>query len=56
MERDRMVMRGVRELGVPFVITLGGGYSEPIALTAEAHANTFRMAAEVFDGLNALLP
>src|SRR5437588_494410 len=33
MERDRMVMRGVRELGVPFVITLGGGDSEPIAVT-----------------------
>jgi acetoin utilization deacetylase AcuC-like enzyme len=46
-ERDRMVMGGVRELGVPFVITVGGGYSEPIALTAEAHANTFRVAAEV---------
>jgi acetoin utilization deacetylase AcuC-like enzyme len=46
-ERDREVMRGVRELDVPFVITIGGGYSEPISLTAEAHANTFRMAAEV---------
>jgi acetoin utilization deacetylase AcuC-like enzyme len=45
--RDRMVMHGVRELGVPFVITIGGGYSEPISLTAEAHANTFRMAAKV---------
>lgn len=50
MERDRMVMRGARQLGVPFVVTLGGGYSEPIALTAEAHANTFRMVAEVFEG------
>ena len=48
MERDRMVMRGVRQADVPFVITLGGGYSEPITLTAEAHANTFRVAAEVF--------
>ena len=46
-ERDGMVMRGVRELGVPFVITIGGGYSEPIALTVEAHANTFRVAREV---------
>jgi acetoin utilization deacetylase AcuC-like enzyme len=46
-ERDRMVMRGARELGVPVVITLGGGYSDPIGLTAEAHANTFRVAAEV---------
>ncbi len=51
MERDRMVMLGVRQLGVPFVITLGGGYSEPIALTAEAHANTFRVAATVFEGV-----
>lgn len=50
MERDRMVMRGVRELGVPLVITMGGGYSEPIALTALAHANTFRTAAEVLGG------
>ena len=47
-ERDRIVMRGVRGLGAPFVITTGGGYSEPIELTAEAHANTFRMALEVF--------
>jgi len=47
-ERDRMVMRGVRELSVPFVITIGGGYSEPVELTADAHANTFRVAREVF--------
>ncbi len=47
MERDSMVMGGVQTLGVPLVITLGGGYSDPIALTAEAHANTFRVAAEV---------
>ena len=47
-ERDRMVMRGINELGVPFVITIGGGYSDPIELTSEAHANTFRVAREVF--------
>lgn len=44
-ERDRMVIGGVRKLGVPLVITIGGGYSEPISLTAEAHANTFLVAA-----------
>jgi acetoin utilization deacetylase AcuC-like enzyme len=49
-ERDRLVMSSVRQLSVPFVITVGGGYSEPIALTAEAHANTFRVAAEVLGG------
>lgn len=44
--RDRMVMESCRDRAIPFVITLGGGYAEPIQRTAEAHANTFRMAAE----------
>lgn len=43
--RDRLVVEGCRRRGVPFVVTLGGGYSQPIELTAEAHANTFRAAA-----------
>lgn len=46
-ERDRRVMQTVRELEAPLVITMGGGYSSPIALTAEAHANTFRMAEKI---------
>ncbi len=46
-ERDRMVMTALRNAGIPLVITLGGGYSNPIELTAEAHAATFRIAAEV---------
>jgi acetoin utilization deacetylase AcuC-like enzyme len=45
--RDRMVIEGVNERCVPLVITLGGGYSNPIELTAQAHANTFRTAAGV---------
>ncbi|MGZ4789815.1 MAG: histone deacetylase family protein [Terriglobales bacterium] len=51
MMRDRMVMSQVRAAGLPFVITMGGGYSKPIELTAQAHANTFRAAAEIFDDL-----
>jgi len=47
--RDRMVMAAVQGAGVPFVVTMGGGYSKPIELTAQAHASTFRTAAEVFD-------
>ncbi len=46
--RDRRVMEAARDYGAPFVVTLGGGYAKPIELTADAHANTFRMAAEVF--------
>jgi len=33
---------------IPLVITLGGGYSRPIDLTVEAHANTFRTANKIF--------
>lgn len=46
-ERDRMVFEMVRRGGWPLVVTLGGGYSEPILRTAEAHAQTFRMAKEI---------
>ena len=49
--RDRLVMECCRYHGAPFIVTLGGGYSNPIELTAEAHANTFRTAASVFDSL-----
>jgi acetoin utilization deacetylase AcuC-like enzyme len=49
-ERDRLVCAFARERGIPIVITLGGGYAEPIARTAEAHANTFRTAAHFFAG------
>lgn len=48
--RDRQVMELSKASGVPLVITLGGGYAEPIRLTAEAHANTFRVAREAFAG------
>ncbi len=48
-ERDRRVMAAAQTHGILFVITLGGGYSNPIQLTAEAHANTFRTAWEIFN-------
>lgn len=46
-ERDRLVLHACRAMGIPVVVTLGGGYSEPIELTVEAHATTFRTAASV---------
>jgi acetoin utilization deacetylase AcuC-like enzyme len=46
--RDRMVFESVKDLGVPIVLTQGGGYSKPIELTADAHANTFMTALQVF--------
>ena len=45
--RDRTVFEFVRREGLPVVVTLGGGYAEPIERTVEAHTNTFRTAAAV---------
>lgn len=52
-ERDHRVCNFARNLGVPLVITLGGGYSKPIEHTATAHANTFRIASEVLSSTTA---
>ncbi|MGC2695312.1 MAG: histone deacetylase [Candidatus Angelobacter sp.] len=48
IERDKKVMLAARAYGAPFVLTSGGGYSRPIELSAEAHANTYRTAWQVF--------
>lgn len=48
MERDRLVLDAAKANRIPIVITLGGGYGDPIARTAEAHANTFRIAMDVY--------
>jgi acetoin utilization deacetylase AcuC-like enzyme len=47
-ERDLRVMRAIHAHGIPFVLTMGGGYSKPIEPSVEAHANTYRMAVRVF--------
>ena len=46
--RDRLVAKMCRKMGVPLVITMGGGYGNPIDQTALAHANTFRTVLEVY--------
>jgi acetoin utilization deacetylase AcuC-like enzyme len=45
--RDELVIDGARQRRLPLAITIGGGYSEPIELTVEAHANTFRIASRI---------
>lgn len=46
--RDEAVLAATRQHGVPVVITMGGGYSEPIERTVEAHAQTFRVALSIY--------
>lgn len=48
-ERDRRVFHFVQKMRVPFVITLGGGYSHPIENTAAAHTQTFLLAFEMLN-------
>lgn len=46
--RDEIVFSFCRRNRLPVVASMGGGYSPKIADIVEAHANTFRVAAEVF--------
>lgn len=49
MERDRIVFNTVKQLGVPVVCSMGGGYSPEIRTIIEAHANTFRMVQQILN-------
>ena len=47
-QRDRLVFEEAIKRTIPVVCAMGGGYSEEIKLIIEAHANTFRLADELF--------
>lgn len=44
--RDRMVLEGCREIGIPVVITIAGGYGRRIEDTVAVHANTVEIALD----------
>jgi acetoin utilization deacetylase AcuC-like enzyme len=41
-QRDEIVFKTIKQLGVPVVCSMGGGYSKDIKRIIEAHSNTFR--------------
>ena len=47
-ERDRYVLSLCKQNELPVAVSMGGGYSERIAHIVEAHANTYRVAQEIF--------
>ncbi|MCB9264589.1 MAG: histone deacetylase [Lewinellaceae bacterium] len=47
-ERDRFVLETCKKNGLPVAISMGGGYSERLAHIIEAHANTYRLAQEIY--------
>ncbi|WP_159949772.1 histone deacetylase family protein [Polaribacter septentrionalilitoris] len=47
-ERDRFVLQTCFDLKIPVMCSMGGGYSKDIKIIVEAHANTFRLAQEIY--------
>ena len=46
--RERLAQTLLRDSGIPVVLVLSGGYAETPRLTADLHAESHRIAAEVF--------
>ena len=46
--RDSLVIGAASHKRIPLVITIGGGYSEPIERTVDANAQTFEIAASIY--------
>lgn len=46
--RDRYVLETCKNRQIPVMCSMGGGYSPDIKVILEAHANTFRVAQELF--------
>ena len=44
LERDRLVLEGCAERGIPAVVTLGGGYARQLSDTVRIHRNTCELA------------
>ena len=47
-ERDRYVLQTCKDQNIPVMCSMGGGYSPDIKTIVDAHANTFRLAQEIF--------
>jgi len=47
-ERDQFVLTTCKTNNIPVMCSMGGGYSPDIKIIIEAHANTFRLAQDLF--------
>ena len=47
-ERDRIVLETCNKNNIPVAISMGGGYSPRIADIIDAHANTYRLAQDIW--------
>jgi len=46
--RDRFVLETCKSHQIPVMCSMGGGYSPDIKIIVEAHANTFRLAQDIY--------
>jgi acetoin utilization deacetylase AcuC-like enzyme len=46
--RDRLVLETCKLNRIPVAVSMGGGYSESLVDIVEAHANTYRVAQEIY--------
>ena len=46
--RDQLVLSFCKEKAIPVQCSMGGGYSKDIKIILEAHANTFRVAKNIY--------
>ena len=47
-KRDRYVLQTLKDANLPVQVSMGGGYSPHIKTIIEAHANTYRIAQELY--------
>lgn len=47
-KRDEIVFENCKKYSIPLQVSMGGGYSPNIKTIIEAHANTFRVAKNIF--------
>ena len=47
-QRDKMVLQWCRRHALPVQCSMGGGYVPEISVLVEAHANTFRLAQDIY--------
>jgi acetoin utilization deacetylase AcuC-like enzyme len=47
-ERDHIVLKMCKNNNIPVAVSMGGGYSRRIADIVDAHANTYRLAQEIY--------
>ncbi len=50
-ERDRLVLEGCKDRGIPVAVTMAGGYARKVEDTVDVHFQSIRRAADLLQGV-----